>query len=99
MNYREAKKEAEKFYVEDGKFDKNIFIRHNDGSTLYFTYSSYKKINEWILVATEHHGFFAYHIEDLDFMKVKVRFEDGNYNSTSECIVFASQDFIDREKD
>lgn len=93
MNYRDAKKEAEKFSCEDAKFDKKIFIKHHDGSTLNFTYSSYKKIeDEWILVATEHHGFFSYHVEDLDSVKVEDyhKYPKDDSEFVSEYVILAN---------
>ena len=98
MNYREAKIAAEKFYLSGEKLDKNVFIKHHDGSTMHFTYSSYKKVDdEWILISTEHHGFFVYHVEDLDCIKIKEFGKDDDYEFMSEYVILANAASVGEE--
>ncbi len=81
MNYKDALKEAEKICLDNNDLNQTISIKHLDGSVLSFTHSVYKLIDEWILISTEHHGFFAYHIEDLECAMVKSMISEDNYDS------------------
>ena len=47
-----------------------IAIQHGDGSYLEFHSSCFRKIGkEFLAVFTEHHGFYVYHMDDIDSVK------------------------------
>lgn len=44
-----------------------VFIIHEEGTTLTYRSAFIKEWQDWIMVFTEHHGYFVYHKTDLEF--------------------------------
>lgn len=55
----------DKLLATDPRFDRKVFIIHQDGSTLMFERAFLMKKEEWIFLFTEHHSFCTYHQDDL----------------------------------
>ena len=48
-------------------FGYRVTLRHGDGSVLTFNHALLCLMDElWLACFTEHHGFFVYHVEDLE---------------------------------
>ena len=66
-----ARSYSSKLRATDKRFNKRVFLKHQDGSTFlwdgaFFLKKKFKGIREtWLLVFTEHHGEFAYDVEDV----------------------------------
>jgi hypothetical protein len=50
----------------DFKSDRLVLIRHGDGTHLFFRCAFLMRLEEWVVVFSEHNGFHCYAIADLD---------------------------------
>lgn len=68
MTYKEASQKASEIdkSLTLKNFHDRIYIEHCDGSKMEFNYAMYKKLSkEFMVVFTEHHGYFVFHVEDV----------------------------------
>ena len=89
VSYNEAKKLADEmvsalecpmdFVVR--KRARIILVQHGDGSRLEFHSACFRRIyDDWIVIFTEHHGTFVYHVEDVDYVREYLDFKSLYYN-------------------
>jgi hypothetical protein len=49
----------------DPRFKRHVLLIHEEGTTLYFRFAFILRLDEWLLVFTEHHRYHVYHETDL----------------------------------
>jgi len=69
MNYKEAVAKAEgidKKLRSNSNFKNVVYMEHNDKTKMELWFAdNIVEEDEWVMIFTEHHGFFVYHQEDL----------------------------------
>lgn len=87
MNYKEvrelAKKRNEEIAIKDFVVDKKCRIvefLHCDRTYCSFVSACVERLDEeWFVIYTEHHGFFVYHVEDLEWLKSYTRSDEQTH--------------------
>lgn len=60
-----AKKYDESLQATDERFNRNVVLLHHDGTYMRIMRAFLMMHEIWLVVFTEHHGFFVYHTDDL----------------------------------
>lgn len=67
--YKETKEFAAKYHKDllatDPRFRLGVQIKHTDGSIFKWARAFYLEEDYFVMVFTEHHGFYVYYREDL----------------------------------
>ena len=61
-----AKNIDENLRSDDLRFKNAVFVKHQDGSTMFYLNAFVEKYPGWFLIFTEHHGHKVYNAEDID---------------------------------
>jgi hypothetical protein len=69
-----------KLLATDPRFQRSVYLVHEDGTTQFINSAFLMKRSDWIIMFSEHHGFDCYHQLDLiryeEFQRVPGRLEE-----------------------